>query len=166
MEFPNELTALLAAINVSGKEPVWKISASTDQVTVQLTWNKAKEPEASSSKPKPALKKSKPPSTRRRDAKRYDQWVQAKTAAVTSADVIPSTASVDQNHQTEARTSLEGIREITPTKYLGELRGSSLRRTLLSVHSTPGRHAIAIIISTQQTIEASDVGLTLTRDLI
>ncbi|CAG2255512.1 unnamed protein product [Mytilus edulis] len=75
--------------------------------------------EASSSKHKPALKKNKTPSTRRREAKRYDQWVLAKSSAVTSAEVIPScdTASVDQNHQTEARTSLEGIGEITPTKY-------------------------------------------------
>ncbi|CAC5396785.1 unnamed protein product [Mytilus coruscus] len=98
---------------------------------ISLTWNKAKEPEASSSKPKLALKKSKPPSTRRRDAKRYDQWVQAKTAAVTSTDVIPSTASVDQNHQTEARTSLEGIREITPTKYQGEPEGVIIKTDIV-----------------------------------
>ncbi|CAG2211221.1 unnamed protein product [Mytilus edulis] len=47
MEFPDELNVLLDAMNVSGKEPAWKFSASTDQVTVQLTWNKPKEPEAS-----------------------------------------------------------------------------------------------------------------------
>ena len=64
-------------MNVSVKEPVLRFSSSTDQVTVQLISNKAKEPEVSSSKPKPALKmkKNKPSSTRRRD---YDQWVQAK----------------------------------------------------------------------------------------
>lgn len=58
MEFPDELNVLLDAMNmmnVSGKEPAWKFSASTDQVTVQLTWNKPKKPEASPSKPKPTL---------------------------------------------------------------------------------------------------------------
>ncbi|CAG2246253.1 MAO [Mytilus edulis] len=57
MDIPDELNALLAAMKLSGKEPAWKFSASTDQVTVQLTWTKAKEQEASSSKPKPALKR-------------------------------------------------------------------------------------------------------------
>ncbi|CAG2198578.1 unnamed protein product [Mytilus edulis] len=73
MEFLDELNALLAAMNVCGKEPIWKFSSSNDQVIAQLTCNKAKEQEASSSKTKPALKKNKPLSTRRRDAKRYDQ---------------------------------------------------------------------------------------------
>ncbi|CAC5423782.1 unnamed protein product [Mytilus coruscus] len=100
-------------MKLSGKEPAWKFSASTDQVTVQLIWNKAKEPEVSSGNSKPALKKkqNKPPSTRRRDAKRYDQWVQAKSSAATSAEVIPHTTKVDKNQQTEAKTALEGSRE-------------------------------------------------------
>ncbi|CAG2250342.1 unnamed protein product [Mytilus edulis] len=84
MDIPDELNALLAAMKLTGKEPAWKFSASTDQVTVQLTWTKAKEQEAPSCKPKPALK-SKPPSTRRRDAKRYDQWMANKTAVVPAA---------------------------------------------------------------------------------
>ncbi|CAG2237396.1 TTN [Mytilus edulis] len=87
MEIPDELNALLAAMKLSGKEPAWKFSASTDQVTVQLTWTKAKKQEASSSKSKPALKKSKPPSTRRRDAKRYDQWMANKTAVVPATQI-------------------------------------------------------------------------------
>ncbi|CAG2185155.1 unnamed protein product [Mytilus edulis] len=122
MEIPDELNALLAAMKLTGKEPAWKFSASTDQVTVQLTWTKAKEQEVPSSKAKPALK-SKPPSTRRRDAKRYDQWVQAKSSAATSAEVIPHTTKVDQNQQTEAKTAREGSREIVPTKYQGEPEG-------------------------------------------
>ncbi|CAC5394296.1 unnamed protein product [Mytilus coruscus] len=82
MEIPDELNALLAAMKLSGKEPAWKFSASTDQVTVQLIWNKAKEPEVSYGNSKPALKKkqNKPPSTRRRDAKRYDHPFNPKKA--------------------------------------------------------------------------------------
>ncbi|CAG2196489.1 unnamed protein product [Mytilus edulis] len=72
MEISDELNALLAAMKLSGKEPAWKFSASTDQVTVQLTWTKAKEQEASSSKSQPALKKSKPAPHRRRDL--LAQW--------------------------------------------------------------------------------------------
>ncbi|CAG2188610.1 unnamed protein product [Mytilus edulis] len=97
MVIPDELNL---TIKLSGKEPDWKFSASTDQVTVQLTWTKAKEQEASSSKPKPALKKSKPPSTRRRDAKRYDQWMANKTAVVPATQIQQTTIT-----QTEARDS-------------------------------------------------------------
>ncbi|CAG2210485.1 unnamed protein product [Mytilus edulis] len=114
MVIPDELKALIAAIKLSGKEPDWKFSASTDQVTVQLTWTKAKEQEASSSKPKPALKKGKPPSTRRRDAKRYDQWMANKTAVVPATQIQQTTIT-----QTEARDSVVG-HVLTPTKYKGE----------------------------------------------
>ncbi|CAG2257603.1 unnamed protein product [Mytilus edulis] len=76
MEIPDELNALLAAMKLTGKEPAWKFSASTDQVTVQLTWTKAKELE-------------------------------------------------------------------------GNLRALSSRRTLSSVRTTPGRHAIANTTSSQ-----------------
>ncbi|CAC5399210.1 unnamed protein product [Mytilus coruscus] len=120
-------------MKLSGKEPAWKFSASTDQVTVQLIWNKAKEPEVSSGNSKPALKKkqNKPPSTRRRDAKRYDQWVQAKSSAATSAEVIPHTTKVDKNQQTEAKTALEGCREIVPTKYQGEPEGIVIKTDIV-----------------------------------
>ncbi|CAC5402049.1 unnamed protein product [Mytilus coruscus] len=133
MEIPDELNALLAAMKLSGKEPAWKFSASTDQVTVQLIWNKAKEPEVPSGNSKPALKKkqNKPPSTRRRDAKRYDQWVQAKSSAATSAEVIPHTTKVDKNQQTEAKTALEGSREIIPTKYQGEPEGIVIKTDIV-----------------------------------
>ncbi|XP_071134876.1 uncharacterized protein [Mytilus edulis] len=128
MEIPDELNALLAAMKLTGKEPVWNFPASSDQVSVQLTWTKtkAKEPEAHSSKAKPALK-SKPPSTRTRDAKRYNQWVQAKSTAATSAEVLPHTTKVDQNQQTEATTARDGSREIVPTKYQGEPEGICIK---------------------------------------
>ncbi|CAG2214909.1 unnamed protein product [Mytilus edulis] len=94
MEIPDELNALLAAMKLTGKEPAWKFSASTDQVTVQLTWTKAKEQEVSSSKAKPVLK-----------------------------TVNHHPPGEDQNQQTEAKTAREGSREIVPTKYQGEPEG-------------------------------------------
>lgn len=144
---------------------MWKFSASTNQVSVQLIWKRVKEPNASSSQPKPVLIKNKPPSTRRRDATRYDQWLQAKI----SAEVITPTTSVDQSHHREANTSIEGNREKTPTKYLRNtkvnMRGSSLKRTSSSVRVTPERHAINNTIFTQPMTETSDVGSTTTKDL-
>ncbi|CAG2256985.1 unnamed protein product [Mytilus edulis] len=103
MEIPDELNALLAAMKLTGKEPAWKFSASTDQVTVQLKGTRG--------------------ILQRRYAKRYDQWVQAKSSAATSAEVIPHTTKVDQNQQTEAKTARDGSREIVPTKYQGEPEG-------------------------------------------
>ncbi|CAG2184478.1 unnamed protein product [Mytilus edulis] len=113
MEIPDELNALLAAMKLTGKEPAWKFSTSTDQVTVQLTWTKAKEQEAPSCKLKPALK-SKPPSTRRRDAKRYDHWMANKTAVAPAAPIQQTTIT-----QTEARDSVVG-HVLTPTN--GDIR--------------------------------------------
>lgn len=135
MEIPDEMNALLAAINIFGNEPAWKFSASTDQVTLQLTWNKAMEPEVSSSKSKPAVKKNKPSSTSRRDAKRYNQWLQGKSSAATSDEVIPPTIRVDQ--QTEAITSLESSREVIPTKYQGEPKGIAIKTDIVISQLNP-----------------------------
>lgn len=114
-------------MNVSVKEPVFVFSASSDQVTVQLLWHKAKEPEASSSKATPALKKNKP-----HPQGEGMQNVMTSVCKPTSAEVIPKTISVDQNHQTEAKTSLEGNREITPTKYEDEPEGIVNAYTIFS----------------------------------
>ncbi|CAG2200041.1 unnamed protein product [Mytilus edulis] len=148
MEIPDELNALLAAMKLSGKEPAWKFSASTDQVTVQLTWTKAKEQEASSSKPKPALKKSKPPSTRRRDAKRYDQWMANKTAVV-PATQIQQTTSVDHITQTEARDTVVG-QVLTPTKYKGEPVGVVVNKDIVTSPYNPKKacHRLVFYTST------------------
>ncbi|CAG2227671.1 unnamed protein product [Mytilus edulis] len=96
---------MLMADGIQNDNGDWKFSASSDQVSVQLTWTKtkAKEPEASSSKSKPALK-SKPLSTRRRDAKRFDQWKATKTAVIPAEQVQQTT-----NTQTEARNSRSRI---------------------------------------------------------
>ncbi|CAG2224593.1 unnamed protein product [Mytilus edulis] len=102
-----------------------RFSASTDQVTVQLISNKAKEPEASSSKPKPALKmkKNKPPSTRRRD---YDQWVQAKSSAATSAEII-----MEEKQEDKLNVALEmRQREIHGTIKLPRIKSFSLNRVV------------------------------------
>ncbi|CAC5360854.1 unnamed protein product [Mytilus coruscus] len=86
MELPNELKALLVTMKLGGKEPEWKFTASSDQVSVQLNWIKPKEPDTSSRNPKPALqKKNKPPSTRRRNTKRVAQWMDTQTAVVPAA---------------------------------------------------------------------------------
>ena len=44
MELPNELKTLLVTMKLDGKEPEWKFTASSDQVSFQLTWIKVKEP--------------------------------------------------------------------------------------------------------------------------
>ncbi|CAG2230156.1 ENAH [Mytilus edulis] len=106
MEIPDELNALLAAMKLTGEEPAWKFSASSDQVSVQLTWTKtkAKEPEASSSKSKPALK-SKPPSTRRRDAKRLDQWKATKTAVIPADEAAGGTPVISNRNTASTSTN-------------------------------------------------------------
>ncbi|CAG2221636.1 unnamed protein product [Mytilus edulis] len=145
MEIPDELNALLAAMKLTGKEPAWKFSASSDQVSVQLTWTKtkAKEPEASSSKSKPALK-SKPPSTRRRDAKRFDQWKATKTAVIPAEQVQQTT-----NTQTEARDSVVG-HVLTPTKYKGEPVGVVVNRDIVTSPYNPNKacHRLVFYTST------------------
>ncbi|CAG2209366.1 HEPH [Mytilus edulis] len=143
MEIPDELNALLAAMKLTGKEPAWKFSASTDQVTVQLTWTKAKEQEAPSCKPKPALK-SKPPSTRRRDAKRYDQWMAKKTAVVPAVPIQQTTIT-----QTEARDSVVG-HVLTPTKYKGEPVGVVVNRDIVTSPYNPNKacHRLVFYTST------------------
>ncbi|CAG2197353.1 unnamed protein product [Mytilus edulis] len=50
-----------------------------------------------------------------------------KSSALTSAEVIPSIAKVDQNLQIEAF----GIREITPTKYQGETEGIVIKTDIV-----------------------------------
>ncbi|CAC5402599.1 unnamed protein product [Mytilus coruscus] len=118
MELPNELKALLVTMKLDGKEPEWKFTASSDQVSVQLTWIKAKEPDTSSRKPEPALeKKNKPSPTRRRNANRFAKWMDTKTAVVPAAAQQQNIeASVDHNSQTEARDTIVG-KLLTPTKY-------------------------------------------------
>ncbi|CAG2196305.1 unnamed protein product [Mytilus edulis] len=153
MDIPDELNALLAALKLTGKEPAWKFSASTDQVTVQLTWTKAKKQEASSCKPKPALK-SKPPSTRRRDARRFDQWMANKTAVVPAAQIQQTTIT-----QTEARDSVVG-HVLTPTKYKGESVGVVVNRDIVTSPYTQKRPAITWYSIPPQMTEASAVGST------
>ncbi|CAG2220670.1 unnamed protein product [Mytilus edulis] len=84
MEIPDELNALLAAMKLTGKEPAWKFSASTDQVTVQLTWTKAKEQEAKSSA---ATSAEVIPHTTKVD---QNQQTEAKTAQEGSREIVPT----------------------------------------------------------------------------
>ncbi|CAG2196098.1 unnamed protein product [Mytilus edulis] len=102
MELPNELKALLVTMKLDGKEPDWKFTTSSDQVSVQSTWIKAREPDTTSRKPEPALKsKNKPPFTRRLNTNRYAQLMVTKTAVVPAAEQQQTTeARVDHNTQT------------------------------------------------------------------
>ncbi|CAC5400637.1 unnamed protein product [Mytilus coruscus] len=104
-----------------GKEPEWKFTASSYQVSVQLTWIKTKEPDTSSRKPKPALKSNnKPPSTRRCNAKRFAEWIDTKSAVVPATPQHQSIkATVDYSSQTEARNTVVG-KQLAPNKYRGE----------------------------------------------
>ncbi|CAC5397351.1 unnamed protein product [Mytilus coruscus] len=115
-------------MKLEGKEPEWKFTASYNQVTVQLTWIKAKDPETTSRNPTPALqKKHKPPSTRRRNAERFTQWMDFKKAVASTATPVTTTStSVDNICQTQARYTVIGI-SLTPTKYRGEPEGINIK---------------------------------------
>ncbi|CAC5409578.1 unnamed protein product [Mytilus coruscus] len=133
MELPNDLKALLATMKLEEKEPEWKFTASSNQVTVQLTWIKAKDPDTTSRNPKPDLqKKHKPPSTRRRNTGRFTQWMDSKKAVASAATPVTTTStSVDNICQTQARDTVIDI-PLTPTKYRGEPEGINIKTDITS----------------------------------
>lgn len=108
-------------MKLDGKDQEWKFLASSDQLLVQLTWIKDKEPDTSSRKLKSALqKKNQPPSTRRCNVKRFAQWMDTKSAIVPadSQEQKPK-AIVAYNSQTETRDTIVG-KQLTPTNYKAE----------------------------------------------
>ncbi|CAG2219254.1 unnamed protein product [Mytilus edulis] len=137
-------------MKLDGKEPDWKFTANSDQVSFQLTWIKVKEPDTSSRKPEPALKsKNKPPSTRRRNANRYAQWMATKTAVVPATEQ-QQTTSVDHNTQTEARDTIVG-QVLTPTKYKGEPVGVVINRDIVTSSYNPNKACHRLIYYTSTT---------------
>lgn len=133
MELPIDLKALFATMKLEGKEPERKFTASSNQVTVQLTWIKAKETDTTSRNPKPGLqKKHKPPSTRRRNAERFTQWMDSKKAVASAATPVTTTStSVDNTCQTQARDTVIGI-PLIPTKYRGEPEGINIKTDIVT----------------------------------
>ncbi|CAC5409162.1 unnamed protein product [Mytilus coruscus] len=154
MEIPNDLKALLATMKLEGNEPEWKFTASSNQVTVQLIWIKAKDLDTRN--PKLVLqRKQKPPSTRRRNAQRFTQWMDSKKAVASATTHEPNNSTnVDNIFQAQARDTVIGI-PLTPTKYRGE---PTSRRTLSPVNITPIKHAIANTSILHPNLEVSVVG--------
>ncbi|CAC5379776.1 ADCY5 [Mytilus coruscus] len=161
MELPNELKALLVTMKLDGKEPEWKFTASSDQVSVQLTTIKAKKPDTSSRKPEPALKKkNKPPSTRRHKANCYTKWMVTKTAVVpTAAQQQNTEASIDHNSKTEARDTIVG-KLLTPTKYRGGTSWSCHKQGYCHQSVSVYQYNLKECLSTHFGIPVSSVNLT------
>jgi hypothetical protein len=83
MALPVELVQLLQHAGIEGQKLTWDLQVNSNAVSVKLVWIKAGKPvektgETTSQAPK---KKHLSPSTRRRNAKRIDQW-KAKREAV------------------------------------------------------------------------------------
>ncbi|CAC5407297.1 unnamed protein product [Mytilus coruscus] len=92
-------------------------------------------PDTSSVKPKLALKsKNKPTSTRRRNAKRFVQWMTPKRPLFPLLHNIKAT--VDYSSQTEARDTVVG-KELTPTKYRGEPVGVIINTDIVTGSYNP-----------------------------
>ncbi|CAG2230342.1 unnamed protein product [Mytilus edulis] len=126
------------------------LTASSDQVSVQLTWIKVKEPDTSSRKPESALKsKKKPSSTRRRNVNHYAQWMATKTAVVPAAE-HQQTTSVDHITQTEARDTIVG-QVLTPTKYKGEPVGVVINKDIVTSPYNPNKACHLLIYYTSTT---------------
>ncbi|CAC5422186.1 unnamed protein product [Mytilus coruscus] len=119
---------------------------------MQNLWIKAKEPDTTSRKPEPALKsKNKPPSTRRRNAYRYAQWMATKTAVVPAAEQQQTTeASADHSTQTEDRDTIVG-QLLTPTKYRGEPVGVIINRDNVTSPYNPNKACHRLIYYTSTT---------------
>jgi len=76
MDLPVELVQLLQHAGIEGQKLTWDLQVNSNTVSVKLVWIKAGKPvektgETTSQAPK---KKHHSPSTRRRNAKRMDQW--------------------------------------------------------------------------------------------
>jgi hypothetical protein len=76
IDLPVELVGLLKHAGIDGKILTWDLQVNSNTVSVKLVWIKAGKPvektgETTSQAPK---KKHLSPSTRRRNAKRMDQW--------------------------------------------------------------------------------------------
>ncbi|CAC5388499.1 unnamed protein product [Mytilus coruscus] len=149
MELPNELKALLVTLKLDSKEPEYKFSASSEQVSVQLTWIKAKEP----GNLRLSLKKKKrPPSTRKRNANRFAQWMYTKTTVVPAVAQKQNTeAIVDHNRQTEATYTIVG-KLLTPTKYRGEPVGVVINKDIVTCPYNPKKtcHRVIYYTSTKE----------------
>ena len=112
MDLPVELVQLLQHAGIKGQKLTWDLQVNSTAVSVNLVWIKVGKPvektgETTSQAPK---KKHLSPSTRRRNAKRMDQW-KAKREAVgdNTTCVQTQTAAInlsqDETTQTDQHNS-------------------------------------------------------------
>ena len=112
MDLPVELVQLLKQAEIEGQKLTWDLQVNSTAVSVKLVWIKAGKPvekpgETTRQAPK---KKHLSPSTRRRNAKRMDQW-KAKGEAVgeNTTCVQTQTAAInlsqDETTQTDQHNS-------------------------------------------------------------
>ena len=98
MDLPVELVQLLKQAGIEGQKLTWDLQVNSNAVSVKLVWIKAQK------------KKNLSPSTRRRNAKRMDQW-KAKREAVgeNTTCVQTQTAAInlsqDETTQTDQHNS-------------------------------------------------------------
>ena len=107
MDLPVELVGLLKHAGIDGKILTWDLQVNSNTVSVKLVWIKPGKPvektgETTSQAPK---KKHLSPSTRRRNAKRMDQW-KAKREAVgeNTTCVQTQTADINPSHDETTQT--------------------------------------------------------------
>lgn len=88
----------------------WSLTATSDRVEVKLTWIKAPEPVNVTEKPSQALKKRQSPSTRRRNAKRFNQWAETRNKAVGVKDKMSQDTQTDVEHrEQDTQTTVETV---------------------------------------------------------
>ncbi|CAG2202230.1 unnamed protein product [Mytilus edulis] len=107
--------------SVRWKRAGLEFTASSDQVQVQLTWIKAKEPDTTSRQPELDLKsKNKPPTTSRRTVNVTPSGCPQENGCCTAAEQHQTIeACVDHNTKTEVRDTIVS-QLLAPTKYRGE----------------------------------------------
>ena len=108
MALPVELVQLLQHAGIEGQKLTWDLQVNSNAVSVKLVWIKAGKPvektgETTSQAPK---KKHLSPSTRRRNAKRMDQW-KAKREAVGENTTCVQTQTADINPSQDETTQTD-----------------------------------------------------------
>ena len=107
IDLPVELVGLLKHAGIDGKILTWDLQVNSNTVSVKLVWIKAGKPvektgETTSQAPK---KKHLSPSTRRRNAKRMDQWKAKREAVGENTTCIQTqTADINPSHDETMQT--------------------------------------------------------------
>jgi hypothetical protein len=111
MDLPVELVGLLKHAGIDGKILTWHLQVNSSAIPVKLMWIKADKPVEKTGQATSQAEKKKhlSPSTRKRNAKRINQWKAKRNEAFGDSKTCVQAQTDDSNYTTDETTQTQQL---------------------------------------------------------